>query len=385
MSLYAGDLKKDVEQFVHDHIRSSAIERKADTVLPIDAETGSLLEMVIQREMPTVVVDSNVMRNEFSYLASHPEARTTLVSAADARSIRLFAHEHVVEEVHEHIENWAGQLGMDSSVLRNWWITSYLPLLRVIPWSVALEPLLTPEEAARIAILKVRDPDDVPSAMLSIVLGAFYLSEDEAPVEAVYGEPYDRDEVAQWVAVLMAGSSSSEVLKLQAGATIVPTAVAYSLGEALQDLLRWQPALAIGLGVLGIGGAIALARKTTPEVRRILGEGIAWSAGVVNEFGEFERRQYEKFRGACPVTPKLGELHQHLGGEAVLHRAILQTASRMRRVDMSAKELRDQLPVLGAAQREQVVRSALRSSGAFRSVGRGRWSVGFRFAYRKAC
>lgn len=370
--------KPDVEQFVRGHIRRSAEDRIGDAIIPVDEESDSLLDVMLPREMPTVVVDANVIRNDFSYLVSHPGTTTTFVNAANARLLRVFAHQQVVEEVFENLEDWAEQFGTSKSQLYDWWTTSYLPLLRAIPWPVPLSDMLTPDELARIEILRVRDADDVPTATLAIILGAAFISEDEAPVEAVYGEKYNREKVAKWVSVLKAGSSAGEVMRLQAGAILIPTAVGRSMWTLGRDIWRWNRPVAIGLGVCGIGATIALARKASPEASRILLEGTLKIGEVLGEVVDYGDRAFEEFRNARPRTPELEDLCCELGRGAVLHRATLQTASRIRRATLSARELADKLPILGVGQRDQLVRATLRTSGAFRERHKGRWALGFR-------
>lgn len=364
---------------VREHVSNSVIERASEPIIAIDDELDSLFDAAISSPMPVVVVDANVIRNEFSYLARHPTVRTTLINAANARLLRLFAHEHVIEEVAEHIYEWADQLGIAHATVASWWATSYLPLLRVIPRSVELGEFLTADEAERVERLRALDPDDVPSATLSIVLGAFYLSEDAAAVEAVYGQAYDREKVAKWVDVLKAGSSSSEAARLRTAALLVPIAFTHSLSTIGRDLWRVHPALALGAGALLLGGATALAFKSTPEGRQMLGEGLLATAVVLGEFISFEEKALEEFHAACPRTPELSMLRDGTVSGAVLCRAALHTASRHRRVAFTAKELATQLPPLAVGRREQLVRNALRGCGAFRVVRRGSWALGYRY------
>jgi predicted nucleic acid-binding protein len=372
------ELKPDVGEFVRGHIRRIAEDRIGDAIVSVDEESDSLLDVMLPREMPTVVVDANVIRNEFSYLMSHPGTTTTLVNATNARLVRVFAHQQVVEEVFEHLEDWAEQFGTSESQLYDWWTTSYLPLLRVISWRVPLSDLLTPDESARIEVLRVRDADDIPTAMLAIVLGASFISEDEAPVEAVYGEKYNREKVAKWVSVLKAGSSAGEVMRIQAGAILIPTAVGHSMWTLGRDLWRWNPLVAVGLGAFGIGATIALARKTPPETSRSLLEGALKIGEMFGEVVDYGDRAFEEFRNARPRTLESEDLCRDLERGAVLHRAMLQTASRIRRATVSARELADTLPVLGVGQRDQLVRATLRGSEAFWERHRGRWALGLR-------
>ena len=59
----------------------------------------------------------------------------------------------------------------------------YLPLIRIVPIGEGHQAWLGKAELARVGHLAKpgQDPDDVPSAVLALLLEAFFLSEDGKP------------------------------------------------------------------------------------------------------------------------------------------------------------------------------------------------------------
>jgi hypothetical protein len=94
------------------------------------------------------------------------------------------------------------------------WLTEYLPLIRVIPPHPSHLAMLSPTEAQRIRALAGKDPDDVPSATLALLLEAFYLSNDRPALAAVYGEDSDLTEHAEWVEILKADGDAGQLGKM---------------------------------------------------------------------------------------------------------------------------------------------------------------------------
>ena len=79
--------------------------------------------------VPPLVIDANVLRNDILY-SCRMQQRTTLVTAANARVLRLFCASHVPEEVEEHAAEWAAEGKVDVDELLRRWRSEYVPLLR---------------------------------------------------------------------------------------------------------------------------------------------------------------------------------------------------------------------------------------------------------------
>ena len=147
---------------------------KDSAVAPIrfPGPQGAFPEDILLRP-PPVVVDANVLRNDI-LRACRTGQRTVLVTAANAGLIRLFCAEHVYDEVIEHSGDWTADGPVTRDDFLRAWLLEYLPLIRVVPIGEGHLAWLGPAELARIRHLAEpgQDPDDVPSAVLALLLGA---------------------------------------------------------------------------------------------------------------------------------------------------------------------------------------------------------------------
>ncbi len=181
--------------------------------------------------------------------------RTVLVTAANAGLLRLFCAEHVYREVIKHSGDWTigGPVTRDAFLRR--WLLEYLPLIRVVPLGEGHLACLGPAELARIRHLAQpdQDPDDVPSAVLALLLEAFFLSEDGKPLRAVYGDA-DLSGHREWVSIPKAGGDAGQLGKT------------FTLAVNLTALA--------GHGVAS--GARRIAAATSPWLLVAAGLGAAW-------------------------------------------------------------------------------------------------------------
>jgi len=114
------------------------------------------------------ILDAHWLGFDINYACARNQ-RTALVTAANQQLIRLFCAQHVASEIVEHVETWSVSASRSVPVadfLRRWY-TEYLPVLRVVPDDAIPDAWLTPDEHARIAILAIKDPDDIPSVKLA--------------------------------------------------------------------------------------------------------------------------------------------------------------------------------------------------------------------------
>ena len=90
----------------------------------------------------------------------------------------------------------------------------HLPLIRVVQIGEGHLAWLSPAELDRVRHLAepCQDPDDVPSAVLALLLEAFFLSEDVKPLRAVYGHA-DLSGHREWVSILKAGGDVGQLGK----------------------------------------------------------------------------------------------------------------------------------------------------------------------------
>lgn len=204
--------------------------------------------------VPPIVVDANVLRNDILY-SCRKDRRTTLVAATNAGSLRMFCAEHVIEEVNEHSPRWAREGSIDGALFLNRWQDEYLPLVRCVD---VPNGLLTESEAGEIAQLERIDPDDVPSATLARLLGAFYLSEDKRALQAVYGPELDFEIHHAWVGAIRDGSNSAQIMGVSQVALIVPAILGdglFGVGRFLYSKSPWL--LAGTILVIGDFGYLA--------------------------------------------------------------------------------------------------------------------------------
>ncbi len=189
--------------------------RYADTQ---GAFAESVIEALFGDALP-IVPDANVLRGNIGR-ACRDGHGTVLMTGANTGTFRLFCADHVVEEVREHSERWAFEMGIPYNAYVECWNQSLLPHLRLVDTS-GLRELLSPGEVERVDAL--RDRDDMPSAMLALALGAFYLTEDGPARLAVYGVDLEPEERRKWLEPLRCGGDAGELWKLILTATAVPT------------------------------------------------------------------------------------------------------------------------------------------------------------------
>ena len=344
----------------------------ADAPIRFPGPQGAFPEDILLRP-PPVVVDANILRNDIRR-ACRKGQRTVLVTAANAGLIRLFCARHVHDEVIEHSGEWTATGPVTRDDFLRAWLLEYLPLIRVVPIGDEHLAWLGPAELARVRHLAQpgQDPDDVPSAVLALLLEAFFLSGDGKALRAVYGDA-DLSGHQAWVDILKAGGDAGQ------------------LGKTL-TLAANLTALA-GQGMAS--GARRIAAATSPWVLVAAGLGAAWwywnrpastrqqvtsvakyvltcalSAAVVYQ------EVQGQFTSAAPKIPGWESLAADLPPAAVLGRACLHTLARNTGCDRSAAELTAELPHLGVAQGEAKVRQVLRDGGPFTEVWRGRWQAG---------
>lgn len=252
---------------------------------------------VLERPPRPVIVDANRIRGELKRLARGSEA-TAMVSLSQAGFLHLFAAQHVLDEVDEHLPEWADAIGTPLTDLERAWGMVLRPLITHVAFT---SELLTPEEAARIEVLArpepVGDPDDVPTAIAAMVLHAPLISGDAKPLRAVYGEEMDRDQHDAYVSALMAGGQvlamsswgySLTMLTRIAGALTTgtvrkatswlgPVPVVAATVAGLTWLwsspkvkpLRTQSAAALGTSVEVMAEVLALYRKAEADYARL--------------------------------------------------------------------------------------------------------------------
>jgi len=326
-------------------------------------------------DVPTVVVDANTLRNDIIYACRHERRVTTLVSTANSGLVRLFCAGHVLDDIADHHQEWCQEASVTEDEFVTVWYSNYAPLLRAV--LDVPDGLLSDEEQSRIEVLRQRDPDDIPSVTLSMLLGAFYMSEDGNANEAVYGTRLSGEDLRAWREVLCAGGDAGLLVTTMNSAGTGIALIGQGLWSIFDRLTRtfptWARLLIGGLLAAGVGVGIRL----LPEERRqSVGTAVMHVGRVVAALTYEHSVALDRLRNAEPTLPTWEDLTTQRLPEQVLARACLHTLARSRWSDRSAAEVAEQLPLLPVTQGEAKVREVLRSTPCCVEVYRGRWQLG---------
>jgi predicted nucleic acid-binding protein len=339
---------------------------------PIDfpSAKGAFPDAFLVSPMP-VVPDANRLRDDVLYACRHRQ-RTVLVNAANARILRLFCAQHVVDEVFEHIEEWTEGSDVSPATFRRRWLSEYLPVVRVVPSEHITASLLSPQETARIDELVPIDPDDVPSVTLALVLEAFYLSNDKPALRAVYGCDADLTAHDEWLRTLMAGGDAGELGRM----FNLLIAISFLIGSGLTAGIRRLVAAIGPWSLIPLALSIVAIKYISSDARqRAKSATIAIGKVLFHAFGAYHD-VLMRFQQATPPVATWEQLATTNHKNAVVLRACLHTLARSGMSNRSARELAQELPFLGVPQGEAKLRQVLRTHSSFFEVSRGRWQLG---------
>jgi hypothetical protein len=319
-----------------------------------------------------VVVDANILRNDVLRFCRTGQ-RTVLVTAANAGLLRMFCAEHVYEEVIEHSSEWTATGPITRDRFLRAWLLEYLPLLRIVKISEGQLGWLDPDELARVLDLSAKDPDDVPSAVLALLLQSFFLSNDGPALRAVYGDT-DLSEHRRWVDLLKAGGDAGELEKhFTLALNLVTLAGKGIVGGARRVVDAPSPWILIPVALLLAGAYLTASDQAKQRVKTAALSTVSAVTGAVIAYGEVR----ERFKRATPKVPVWESLAKTNPPRAALGRACMHTLARCPQGERSAEELTQDLPYLEIPQGEAKVRQMLREVNSFTEVWRGRWQVGY--------
>ncbi|WP_298339797.1 hypothetical protein [Ferrimicrobium sp.] len=275
----------------------------------------------------------------------------------------------------EHGTEWAIDLSIDVDEFFETYRDLYLPLLRCTEVS---EDLLTKDEAERLAKLARIDPDDVPSAALAMVFGAWYLTKDRKARECVYGSEVDHKLHDAWLKGLAANGDVTAILTTYAVGYVVVVSALIGKGIAGATRAIWNKSpwflSALLAGLAGLG-TFAWKRYGSKESRHTLGEGIEVVLEIIAGGYDFLTQCQAEFELRFPVSPERSLQSEQLEGAYYLTRQCLFSLARLPEGNASARELYDALR-LSVTGQERTIRTILRTQACFVEVGRGRWQVG---------
>jgi acetylornithine deacetylase/succinyl-diaminopimelate desuccinylase-like protein len=132
------------------------------------------------------IADTNVILKNIGRDVRDWPRPTRMRILTETGAIRFYVGRHIVEEVEEKIDAWMTARRMDKAVARRIWMEEYLPSL----WVVDMGSMHMDDD--RVSVLALRDPDDLPTAQLAVLLGQKALSEDKdlAANGLATGEPW---------------------------------------------------------------------------------------------------------------------------------------------------------------------------------------------------
>lgn len=327
-----------------------------------------------------VVVDANVLRDELLRMARTGQ-RTILANAVNSGVLRLFCAAHVVDEVDEHLSEWAKKKGLDPAEVQWVWETTYLPLLRCVD---VPDGLTAPAETERLAVLgdvlsQYSDPDDIPTATLAVLLGAPLLSKDKNALRAVYGDAFDYERHVNWLDALRAGGDLGPLGGLIQVSSMFIAGLGVGSYKGIKTLARHVPWswLLFG-GVIGV----SVVNHLLPELRKqralsVVGNVLGLAGRAFVEISALHGAARTQFKALSPAAPQWSDLAAALGREATLARACLHTLARSPSGNLSATELSQLIGTdAEVSSGEAKVRSTLRGDACFEQPYRGRFQVG---------
>lgn len=335
------------------------------------SESG-VFGMVIS-ELARVVADANELRGEV--IRTCRSGRTILLTAANTGALRLYLASHVVEEVTEHGGRWALEAGVDPADFMDCWRHEYLPLARVIRDRDLSIDLLGEAERARVEELISADSDDVPSAVLALCLGAFFLSHDRAALEAVYGEGVVLEDHRSWLEVLRSPGEAAELGKVVWLSAITPGALISVALESGRWVAEKVPPWV--LVALAFGGAWLAHERTSARNWRRLRDGVGTGLLAISDLYIGCVQAQRTFVQASAPRPDWSDLVDSLPSEALITRACMTALAAAPSGRRSGPSLVDsELALLGIAATPEMVDRYLRDGGCFRLLDGGLWQLG---------
>jgi predicted nucleic acid-binding protein len=341
--------------------------------VPLPSPSGAFASTRLPWVFP-LVLDTHVLGTDLARRARC--GRTILVSGAISGVLRLFAPHHVVAEVRQHMAVWAALAERSVAEVEVLWRTEYLPLIRVVDGAAV--PLY-PDEWARVQILaddEIGDPDDVPTAVLGLLLDAPVLSHDEKLLRAVYGHDFDCKAHGEWLKALRAGGDLGPLGEFISAGYLLSAGVAvgvYSLVVKLVELIGWPLTL-----MLAGAGAAGFHFFASPETKAKVAQGSKTAAlegwELLQALLATSGQAIGEIEGLRPRSAPLRE--GSYDPAAMLRRVALYTVARARPSSVSAEQLTEMLRGLAVPHGEKKLREVLRSTPAFEEVYRGRFQVG---------
>lgn len=359
---------EDLVAQLREVLRAGHLANASEPITGV-ADDGAFLDSLLWGSAgQPVVVDANWLRNDLLRFCLRQE-QTIMLTAANSGLLRLYCARHVLDEVDEHHATWALAKGLPTADVLHFWRQIYLPLLRRVDPPIGL---LTAHEQARIDVLHVRDPDDVPSATLALLLQAPLVSGDKRPTQAVYGSGAAVRRQADLLELLRVAGDMVQLGQVGKVAAIVPFVGGSALLQSAVKVAKAAPVVALLAAAVGVLLARRVPTQNWRGVGEAAGRGVELTARLIAVHQAFQ----EHVKAAAPELPQWNELSYP--AEPVLTRALMWTLAHAPRSQMTVAELVAALPPLTVGHGERPTRHVLRShrSDVFQELPRGHWQLG---------
>jgi predicted nucleic acid-binding protein len=309
---------------------------------------------------PILITDAGMFMGEIVRSCRDGGTTTSMLWALHMAGAKLYLPREIVEEVTNRLYRRAG---CDTELALERFARFYLPHAIIVDEV----PSRWGQHDERVQSLALRDPSDLPSARLSVAIGAFLLAEDPDLVDLGLG-------TRSWLVIAHAAANSAEYTFVATGA-VVPSALTLDLATAaVKGFLNAAPIVQLII-VLGLGYGIYRAGESTRvrEAVRRIGPQVAEAADrygppiaeVMSRHLEAQALFNTSERTSSP-KPTLGELIARILARSGSHDAPLL-----------AEDIARELSGLTLRERTQLVRAELLAHpNTFTQVSRGRFALG---------
>jgi predicted nucleic acid-binding protein len=336
------------------------------------ADEDGAFASVFGREAQPLVVDANWFRSDVLRVC-RSGGPTVLLTAAHRQLVRLYVAPHVTAEVVNHADDWTQGTQVSAEQFLSSWEQEYLPVLRVV------EPpggSLTAAEADRIEQLRQKDPDDIPTATLALLLEAPLISSDKAPTRAVYGPDANVRSQQELLELLAVAGEAGQLQEHAASATTAAVAATYGLWALGKRMFRLPAPVLLGVGALA---AVALPR-VPPQRREQLRRAGATVWEFVTEIAGLDAELSAQVAAARPLAPELdGDFE--LSVEPLLERELMWTMARQGSSQRTVAELVDDvgIRVEGCSEADVLATLQHHTPDTFSEIYDGEWQLGHCF------
>lgn len=330
-------------------------------------EQGAFASLFGRPALP-LVVDANWFRSDVLRMCR--SGPTKLLTAAEQHFVRLYVAPHVVGEVMKHAAGWTAGTAVSEEQFLATWEQRYLPVLRVVDPPAGA---LTPGEARRIEELGGKDPDDIPTATLALLLRAPLISSDEAATEAVYGPSASVRDQGELLQLLDAAGHTGQLSELGASAVLGVSGAAYGLWALGRRAARLPAPLLLGAGVLAIAAGLRLPALRREQLRQA-------SSACLELMSELSGIAAEMHTRLGPARPPEPDDAATLEPEPALPRHLMSIMARYPDSQMTITTLTERGRSRDRECAETGVKAALErhAPGTFFEIYQDEWQLGRR-------